>query len=553
VTEQAKDTIYIDIDDEITSIIEKVSASKNKIVALVLPKRATVLQSIVNMKLLKRRADNVGKRVVLITSEAGILPLAGAVGIYTAKTLQSKPVIPAPPDVAHEIEQLVEADVPEGGPDADIDGSKSIGELAGIPDEKEETIDVDNDAPAAAAVTKKAKTKKNKDKKLRVPNFDSFRTRLFLGIGLLIVLIGLWYLANSVLPSAKITVSANTTTVNINQPFIADTAVKAVDTTAATPAVPAVLKQFPKTDTATIPATGQKDNGTKAVGAVTLSTSCSPNFVTVPAGSGVSTGGLTFITQSDTTLNNLSNKGGHCVLSGDTNVTAQQNGVNYNIPAGQPFTVAGYSGVSGSNAAAIAGGTSQIVKVVSQSDIDNAKQKLLDNNRDAAKSNLTAQFNNSDIQPILETFASGDPAVTATPAVGTTADNVTVNAVITYTMMGIKKDDLKKLIDASAKKQLDTSKQPISDYGLDKISFQVNDTKSANQATITLQVAATAGVKLNIPDLQRQIAGKKKGDIEQIIGTQPGVKSVDVHYSPFWVNKAPKKTSKITIVVQQAK
>ena len=53
-----KDTIYIDIDDEITGIIDKVQGSKGKVVAFVLPKRAAVFQSIVNMKLLKRAADS---------------------------------------------------------------------------------------------------------------------------------------------------------------------------------------------------------------------------------------------------------------------------------------------------------------------------------------------------------------------------------------------------------------------------------------------------------------------------------------------------------------
>ena len=36
-----KDTIYVDVDDEITSIIDKVENSSEKVVALVLPKRAT--------------------------------------------------------------------------------------------------------------------------------------------------------------------------------------------------------------------------------------------------------------------------------------------------------------------------------------------------------------------------------------------------------------------------------------------------------------------------------------------------------------------------------
>src|ERR1700759_1233799 len=95
-----KETIYVDVDDEITAIIDKVGAAKGKIVALVLPKRCPVLQSVVNMKLLKRTADNAGKNLVLITSEAGLLPLAGATGLYVASTPTSKPAIPNTPGAA---------------------------------------------------------------------------------------------------------------------------------------------------------------------------------------------------------------------------------------------------------------------------------------------------------------------------------------------------------------------------------------------------------------------------------------------------------------------
>src|SRR4051794_11658211 len=125
-----KDTIYIDIDDEITAIIDKVNASKERIVALVLPKRATVFQSIVNMKLLKRSAEDSKKQIVLITSESGLLPLAGAVGLYVANSLQSRPMIPSSPDGAA---------APMDGPDEgdhikfvpDAAANTPVGQLAG--------------------------------------------------------------------------------------------------------------------------------------------------------------------------------------------------------------------------------------------------------------------------------------------------------------------------------------------------------------------------------------------------------------------------------------
>src|SRR3989344_9308866 len=92
-----KDVIYLDIDDDITTIVGKVEGSKEKIVALVLPKRFATLQSIVNMRLLKRSADSASKSIVLITSESALLPLAGAASPHVAKNLQSKPEIPPSP------------------------------------------------------------------------------------------------------------------------------------------------------------------------------------------------------------------------------------------------------------------------------------------------------------------------------------------------------------------------------------------------------------------------------------------------------------------------
>ena len=89
-----KDTIYVDVEDEITTIIDKVKNSSNKLVALVMPKRSSVLQSTVNMKLLKRAADSSKKQLVLITAETSLLPLAAEIGLPVAKNLQSKPAIP---------------------------------------------------------------------------------------------------------------------------------------------------------------------------------------------------------------------------------------------------------------------------------------------------------------------------------------------------------------------------------------------------------------------------------------------------------------------------
>jgi hypothetical protein len=543
-----KETIYIDVDDEITGVIEKVHSSKEKIVALVLPKRATVLQSIVNMKLLKRTADDTKKHIVLITSEPGLLPLAGAVGVHVAKTLQSKPAIPAAPSLSD-----APIDVSEDAGDVPLDGSKPVGELSHLPDD-DETIEIDNqdDAPVAAAAAGTVAKKARSDRKLKIPNFNSFRKKLLLGGVLLVLLIAGWVFGALVLPKARIVIKTNTSTLNVNLAMTADTAAKTVDS--GKKVVPAVKKEYKSTDSEKITSTGQKDTGAKAAGTVSLQNcSSSASSITIPAGTGVSASNLTFITQEAvtlpaTTLNGLL----QCTTpSKDVSVIAQNSGDKHNLAAGQNFTVQGYSKVSGSNAAAMAGGTSKIVKVVAPADIDSAKQKITERGNTAVVDQVKKQLEADGYYALGETLIGGEPAVTNTPNVGDEAESVTVNAVTTYTMLGVKQDDLKQLLEADITKQIDTGKQTIQDNGLGKATVRVQD-KSAAQARFTVDVTATAGPQLDANAIKDAIAGKKRGQAQEIISQRPGIKDVEVKLSPFWVSSVPKKTSKITVVFESA-
>ncbi len=549
-TDTSKDTIYIDVDDEITSIIEKVRSGKHKIVALVLPKRATVLQSIVNMKLLKRTAKEEHKRLVLITSEANLIPLAGAVGIHVAKTLQSKPAIPPPPDVNKQDEALVDE---ETGDEPDIDHNKSIGELAGMtavaaasrPD-PEETIDVDNTEDDI----EKKPSKKDKKNKIKVPNFEKFRTKLILaGLALILLIIG-WIFAFNVWPHATITINTNAVSINSDFSFTASTDAQSLDVKGGI--VPATSKDSQQTDSQKVAATGQKNVGEKATGAITMTTSCSGKVPTVPAGTFVASTNLTYITQTDTNLNHPSvDSHGNCIFSGSSNVTAVESGSKYNISAGQSFSVSGYSSISGSNGAAFTGGTDKTITVVSQSDIDSAKKKITDNT-DAAKKDLITKFQNDNIFPLPVTLQPGKQTVSSSAKVGDEVTEVNVTVETDYTMLGVKRDDLKKLVENDVKGQIDTSKQALSDDGLDKATFSVTSKKSPTNQTLSTQTTATAGAQIDTEALKKQIVGKKKGDVQQTIQALPSVDSVNVDFSPFWVYKMPSNTNKINIIVNKA-
>jgi hypothetical protein len=556
-----KDTIYIDVDDEITAIIDKIGASKHKIVALVLPKRATMLQSIVNMKLLKRSADELDKHVVLITTEAGLLPLAGAVGMHVAATPQSKPVIPSKPESMSDEPENVE----EPYDDAlfTSQATTPIGELTGMDagQTDEDTIQLDNaeddeavgaSAGAAATSAKKAKSKppKGKNKKLKVPDFNSFRNRLLIGGGALLLLIVLWVFAAVVLPKATLAVKTDSQDIDSSLDVTFDT--KATSVNVDDGVVPATIEQNVKTTTQSAPATGQQNNGEKAEGQVVLSsddiTICAPNKqITIPAGTGVSTNGLTYITQQSGTIGR---KGNTCIFDTTVGVVASKGGANYNVSSAS-FTVQGYSNVTGKSSGAINGGTDEITKVVTQSDINAAKEKLAAQVDSVAKDELSSRLEDKGLYVVKESFSPGNPEVTASAKAGDQVDSVTVTQKTTYTMTGAKKDDIEDLIKASIEDQIDKSKQEVLNTGLDKGVFKLQSQDGTSKVLMGLAVTSLAGPRLDDEAIKTQVAGKKANEAKEILKSYPGVTDVEVNYSPFWVSSIPKKTSKIKIIYEK--
>ncbi len=555
-----KDVVYVDLDDEITSIIDKVENAKDKIVALVLPKRASVLQSIVNMRLLKRAADSAGKNVVLISTEEALSPLAGAAGLHIAKNLQSKPHIPPSPIPIQEGPARLAAAEPAIADDeeinegsAKIDYNRSVGELAaGTELEEPETISLNDEEEAedkAGNAEASASTKQLKDKRLKVPNFDKFRLSLGLGIAGLVLLIVLIILAVSVLPKATITLKTTSLPVTANFNLTADASAKTLDETKGI--IPATPQTKDQTATTTVTATGQQNNGTKASGSVTMSAgACSGTIPSdVPAGTGLSTSGLTYITGQKTSFAPVV-AGGKCTFqsTSTTAITAQTGGSKYNVSS-VSFSVSGRSDVSASGSAS--GGTDNIATVLSQTDVDGAKQKITSADTDKFTKDFEKTLSDQGLYVIAPTLKLSDPALASSTPVGQPATTATVTIKITYSLLSVKNDDLKKAVADQMSKQIDTNKQKLSsDDVLKGLSVSVSSQESPTKAILALSEDTTAIPILDIAAIKKTASGQKTGDIQAALSNLPGVKEVDVKLSPFWVSKAP-KASKIHVIQQQ--
>lgn len=550
-----KKTVYVDVDEEITGIIDKVRSTKESIVALVLPKRATMLQSIVNMKLLKRAAEQNDKKVVLITSETALMPLAGAAGLHVAANLQSRPYLPAAPGPST---TLPDSGPIEVGDDDPIDPTATIGSLVDPKQTATDPIEIDNRpkesepvAAAASVAAAKAATKAaKKDKSKKVPDFNKFRILLIGGIAALLLLVGVGYWALAVAPKATVTLRTESSETQAAADFIASTEADELDLEDSI--VPAERRESKKNEIEKAPATGEKDSGTKATGKISLR-NCTDDAVTIPAGTGVSNGDITFITQSNVRLDEgefnsssqCKNNGDH---TGDVNVTAQSNGDKYNLSP-RTYTVAGFAGVV-AQGSQMSGGTSKITKVVSQADVDAAKKKIEDK-QNAAVEELKSSLEQDGYIGLVDTFSAGTPTYNATPSVDAEAEEVTVSGELTYSMLGIKEDDLKKLIEEQSKDEIDTSKQAILNYGFDEATFEIGAAQP-DSTQINVKTTLLAGPEINHSSIKQELAGKKRGEAESLLNSRPGITEARLNFSPFWVNKVPGNEAKVDIITEQA-
>ena len=524
-----KDVIYIDVEDDITTIISKIKASEDRIIALVPPARYGVLQSAVNMRLLKRAADLSKKRIVIISSSQALSQLAASAKIPVAKNLQSKP-------------EIVDVPVMKTDDGDIIDGSSlPVGELAAAAEVKQigsKAVDeVIGQNSVAAVESPKRSAKKSSPK---VPNFSTFRKKLFIFGGLGVLLVGFLVWAIWFAPRATVVITAKTTPVtvdsNVRLLVGGETDVKA-----------STIKALQQTQTSELSveftATSEKNVGEKATGTVRLTSdsySALLSGIDIPAGTRLtSTSGKEYLTNSAVSLS----------ISGNTksvSITAAERGSSYNgasgnlngTPASVNATITG---------GATTGGTDKTAIVVSQEDIDKAARVLAEKKDDGLRAKVEGLFSESNTI-IKETYQEtrSDP----TPSVNIDEEAtgpVTLKTTVTASMMAVDRSEMEKFLRTSIETEIDGMKsQKIYSNGSKDVKFSQFVAEEAGPR-VRMTANGKIGPVIKEDEVKDQAAGKSYGDIQTSLESIDGVRDVDTKFWPFWVRTVPKDTNRIMV------
>lgn len=539
-----KDVIYIDVEDDITAIIGKIKASSEKIVALVPPKRVGVLQSAVNLRLLERMAKNANKRMVLITNNPALIGLSAAAGIPVAKNLQSKPEIAQIPALSIDDEEDIidGSQLPVGELEKTADSSESLDDRS--VDKAINSIAVDDKSVSVAALGATAMKKISRSKSgTKVPNFNSFRKKLFIGIAAGVLLLTFLIWAIWFAPSAKVIITARTTPASVNTTA---TLAGNAATDVSKGLIQSVQQQTKKDASIDFTPTGKKDIGEKASGTMKVTrTSVSNTPLSVPAGTSFTSGDFTFVSTEAATLEGTQvGTNGFIQDSETVAVTAAESGESYNLSARSYNSDVNGISASGSQ---MAGGTTKIVTVVTADDVQKANASLSEQPSDEIKKQLIKQFTNGEVV-IDESFTIVRSDPTPAPAVGAEAGSVAkLTSSATYTITAIAKSDLEIYLKANLEKQLvGTNDQRVYDNGVDKVKL-TDYVRDGDAYVVKIISTGRIGPQIDESAIKDEVKGKIYGEVQSTLEQIDGVSSVDVQFPYFWVRTVPNDTDKITV------
>lgn len=572
-----KDVIYIEPEDDITDILGHIKEAEAKTVALVPPKKAGVLRSSVNFKLIAKAATKAEKTVVLISSDASLVRLAASVAMPVAKNLQSKPELPSSLD-ADEFgtppEETAADDVIVEEPSTTSTSSKK-GEKSAQSSKPAKSISAkDADMSLDEKDLDDAPSEGKKAAKSRVPDFKKYQKKIIAGVGAGLVLIVFLVWALVIAPAAKIIVKLKSTPSAFSETvsFVADEA------KADTENGVFFMKEesTEKSSEIEFAATGEMDKGTKATGTITVVrpkgtvVSASTLNLSIPKGTTFTHGGLSFVTTAAASVNaNYSNDVESLpfsptgtlkrdLSSGAINVVASANGEKYNIAAASSGWTSNLASLSSSriSSTAMTGGSSKIVKVVSQSDYDKAAALLESDTESSIREELSEKLG-SDYLIISGSFAIGESVIKSTPNINEeVAEGVTPKLIKStkYTILAAEKSEVEKYMIATATKAINDDTQQVYATGLEadsdkKQPFFEAFKRDGASAVARLKGSIYTGPRITEGMIAQKSLGKKLGEVNSMLKSVNGVNNVEITTSFFWVRSIPSDINKVQIEI----
>lgn len=510
----AANPIYIETEEEIPEVIERVRRTAAEDVPLVLPTRSRFGQSRFNFQLLRQYTSQMGKRISIVSPDPAVQQMAEESGFRTFRA----------------VEQL-------GGGAAQAGAAAAPAAIVLPPARRPAARPLAGAAGGAAAAPPRiAVGAPSKLPSRLATEVKPGRFLLYAGAGVLLV-VGLVAMALYV-PAATVTLTVDATA------FKQDNL--QVDAAPGTPPVRVRVQTVAQQASAGFKATGVKTiPGTVATGTVVFHNSCSFQRITILDGQRMrGTGGIQFAVKGNIGPMDPGQ-------AGAGPITATSPGASGNLPAGAVGVIENNQAgcLTASNPDATTGGADEQKKTVIQTqDVETARSSLDAQLRKQIGDDLTKQVQNGEKLSDQVVFQPADFA--SDHKVGDEVGNFNATMKLSGEGAYYMAADINKAFADLLTRKVPAEKQ-LTDNQI-KTDYAITNASSGGHLTFKGSASAFLAPKIDFDQVKSRLVGRTLGTAQHDLGRLP-VKSVEIKESPFRLPLMPLQSSRINIryVVEQ--
>jgi hypothetical protein len=538
----SKEIIYLEPDEEITSIIDKIRDLQNiEDVFLVAPKGASISQSVVNLKILKKEADALGIKISMVSQDEIARHISSQVGLAVYESINATKPIIEPPKEEPKLDDVIEIDMSE---------KQSSKPPPGVKVNYYEPVESDtaNKSIPTHSQASSISTQKYQPPIISKPKVQKkWMSKLaFALLGLLVFVILFYYFY----PKAEVSLVIASEEIQENIEIVIDTSTNVVSDD--NKHIPGEIITYKDEVSQEFVATGKKDVGEKAKGTVTLSNGAGTK-VDVPRGTLIeSTSGFVFVTTASASVPgataSVDSQGSVQKSPGTTDVSveARDAGDKYNIGP-TSFSVANFSNITAKNSTSFSGGISKQITVVSDDDIASAKEKLSQELGKKIKEYLNTHTIDKKLSFLGDSVEFYDSQFTTSHQSGSETQKFTAKLSQSAKTIAFIEEDYKKNIIAYLGDKIPDNKELVlsSDDEISRGDFHVDYSQGIMK--IEGSIKTKLAPKMDYEKIKNDIKGKNIFTAEVDLKNNPSIVKAKIQMNPSWINAVPRRLSNIDI------
>lgn len=522
--------IYLETADDLNSVLAKISRIKAASFILAIPAGAALMRSPLNLKILKRYLDETNRNVQISVADKIGSTFAASAGFELA-------TISAP--VADDV-VAIEPVLPEVSMEENIEMTNAEFEEEPLPDL--------NPSPSRSARRLSASgvgsfIRPTGATRLQLRLSRQHQITLWLALAGLLMLMSVGYF---VIPRATVTLEVQ------SEEFKKQLSLVLADKQDLQAAGPNILTgrflEIARENVSTFFATGEKNDGDKAEGKITIF-----NHTGSIEGLLVNTrfktaNGLVFRLKSEILIPPARNKTpGRATVD----AVADEGGTKYNVAPRLKLSIPGLNAtaqalVYGETAVAFSGGTDQITKVVSQEDIEKAKEAAAKNVFVEAEAELQKQLKRN--EELVPTFIQND-VIDSMPNVnaGATNPQFEIRVQSRSWTIAILKDELQKAIANAVTFEVPEGKQ-ITQRSVETAKVDVVEGNFlTHRVNLSVALDGRVGPSLDLKDLTSHLVNQPLASGKSYIQSLTNIASSEIVIWPQFISRIPLLSSNIKL------